>query len=114
MAARSCSNTQSSRSCQSLWNLLRIVIVLIHFRHSAYLLLIGVSASVYGYTFWRAAEQISAPLRRVSDTHVNCHATLTASLLNCETIKYFTGEPVICLRYDKALTEREAAWRSLM
>lgn len=91
-----------------------IVVVLIHFQHSAYLLLIGVSAVAYGYTFWRFAEQTTAPARRVSDTQVNCNATLTDSLLNYETIKYFAGEPRICTRFDKALIEREGAWRGLM
>jgi ABC-type transport system involved in Fe-S cluster assembly fused permease/ATPase subunit len=91
-----------------------IVIVLIHFGHSTYLLIIGISAIAYGYAFWRAAEGVTEPSRKVSADHVNSHATLTDSLLNYETIKYFDGEPEVCAQYDNALAKTESSWRSLL
>src|SRR5262249_7813180 len=91
-----------------------IIVVLIHFRHSAYLGILGVAALLYGYTFGRAAQQIAGPSRKVSDAHVEAQATLTDSLLNYETVKYFHAEPSICSRYDSKLSDKEQAWRRVL
>ena len=93
---------------------LAIIVVLIHFQRTPYLFLIGISAIAYGFTFWRVAERIVEPSQRVSEAHVNSHATMTDSLLNYETIKYFAGEPAICRRYDDTQIEKEGAWRGLL
>ena len=91
-----------------------IIAVLIHFKHSAYLGILGVAAVLYGYTFARAARQISEPSRNVSDAHVEAYATLTDSLLNCETVKYFHAEPSVCSRYDARLADQEKAWKRVL
>lgn len=91
-----------------------IIAVLIHFKHSAYLGILGVAAVLYGYTFGRAAQQIAEPSRKVSNAHVEAQATLTDSLLNYETVKYFHAEPSICSRYDDKLADRESAWRRVL
>jgi ATP-binding cassette subfamily B protein len=91
-----------------------IIAVLIHFKHSAYLGILGIAAVLYGYTFWRAAQQIAEPSRQVSNTHVEAQATLTDSLLNYETVKYFRAEPSICSRYDDKLADKEKAWRRVL
>jgi ATP-binding cassette subfamily B protein len=93
---------------------LTIVVVLVHLNHLPYLAIIGISTVVYGFAFWRSAEGVSEPSRIVSATHVNAHATLTDSLLNYETVKFFDGETVVCSRYDQALKERESAWGGLL
>ncbi len=91
-----------------------IILVLVHFKHSAYLAILGVAAVAYGYTFWKAAQQIAEPSRQVSNAHVEAHATLTDSLLNYETVKYFHAEPAICSRYDDKLVDKERAWRRVL
>jgi ABC-type transport system involved in Fe-S cluster assembly fused permease/ATPase subunit len=91
-----------------------IVAVLVHFEHSAYLGILGVSGLAYGWTFWRAAKQIAEPSRQVSTAHVEAHATLTDSLLNYETVKYFHAEPAICSRYDDKLVDRERAAKRVL
>ncbi len=93
---------------------LAIFVVLIHFQHSAYLAILGVAGLAYGYTFWVAAKQIAEPSRKVSTSHVEAHATLTDSLLNYETVKYFHAEPVICSRYDDKLVDKEQAWAKVL
>jgi ABC-type transport system involved in Fe-S cluster assembly fused permease/ATPase subunit len=91
-----------------------ITVVLMHFEHSAYLGILLVSAVAYGWTFWRAAKQIAPPSRAVSDAHVEAQATLTDSLLNYETVKYFHAERAICSKYDDKLDTREQAWRRVL
>ncbi|MEJ1961555.1 MAG: ABC transporter transmembrane domain-containing protein [Gammaproteobacteria bacterium] len=91
-----------------------IIVVLVHFKHAAYLSILGTAGIAYGYTFWRAAKQIAEPSRKVSDAHVEAQATLTDSLLNYETVKYFHAEPTICSRYDEKLIDKENAWRRVL
>jgi ABC-type transport system involved in Fe-S cluster assembly fused permease/ATPase subunit len=91
-----------------------IIFVLIHFKHATYLAILGVAAIAYGYTFWRAAENISAPSRAASDAYVDANATLTDSLLNYETVKYFHAEPKICAEYDEKLASQESTWRRVL
>jgi ABC-type transport system involved in Fe-S cluster assembly fused permease/ATPase subunit len=91
-----------------------IIIVLVHFEHSAYLIILGAAALLYGYAFARAAQQIADPSRKVSDAHVEAYSTLTDSLLNYETVKYFRAEPKICSRYDDRLADQEKAWRRVL
>src|SRR6185312_12588886 len=56
----------------------------------------------------------TGPSRSVSKAHVAANATLTDSLLNYETVKYFDGEGTICDSYDSKLKTTEAAWRRLL
>jgi ABC-type transport system involved in Fe-S cluster assembly fused permease/ATPase subunit len=91
-----------------------IIVVLMHFQHSAYLWILGSAAIAYGYAFWRAAEQIAEPSRKVADAQSDAHATLTDSLLNYETVKYFNAEQVVCGRYDEKLAMRESAWNRVL
>ncbi len=93
---------------------LAIVIVLLHLKHGTYLGIIALSGIAYGFTYWRAAEGVTEPSRAVSKAHVAANATLTDSLLNYETIKYFDGEEAICESYDAKLKITEAAWRGLL
>jgi len=91
-----------------------IIAVLVHFQHSAYLVILGISGAAYGYTFWRAAQQISEPSRKVSAAYVEANATLTDSLLNYETVKYFHAESTISSRYNGKLVEQEQANRRVL
>lgn len=87
-----------------------IALVLVHLQHKMYLAILGVASVAYVWVFDRGARAVQEPARLLSTTHINAHAVLTDSLLNCETVKYFDAEPVVCNRYDKALGDRESAW----
>lgn len=87
-----------------------IAVVLVHLQHKMYLVILGVASVAYVFVFERGAKSIQEPARMLSTTHINAHAVLTDSLLNCETVKYFDAEPVVCNRYDRALGDRESAY----
>jgi ATP-binding cassette subfamily B protein len=87
-----------------------IAFVLVHLEHKMYLAILGIASVAYTFVFSHAAKTIQDPAHRLTTTHINAHAVLTDSLLNCETVKYFDAEPVVCDRYDKALDERESAF----
>jgi ATP-binding cassette subfamily B protein len=87
-----------------------IAIVLVHLDHKAYLGILGVASLAYVVAFHRGAKSIQEPSRALSTAHIEAHAVLTDSLINCETVKYFDAEPVVCNRYDKALGLTESAW----
>ncbi len=91
-----------------------IIFVLVHFEHSAYLVILAVAAIAYGYTFWKAAQNIAEPSRNVSEAYVEANATLTDSLLNYETVKYFHAEPKICAQYDDRPATQESTWRRVL
>jgi ABC-type transport system involved in Fe-S cluster assembly fused permease/ATPase subunit len=90
---------------------LAVALVLIHLGYEIYLLILGLAAASYAITFYRGAARIQDPALTVSVAHIEAHAILTDSLLNYETVKYFDAEPVVCRRYDEALSRTESAWR---
>lgn len=87
-----------------------IAIVLIQLEHTAYLAILGVASVAYVWAFHHGAKSIQEPSKSLSTAHIEAHAVLTDSLLNCETVKYFDAEPVVCDRYDRALGLTESAW----
>jgi len=91
-----------------------IIAVLLHFGHVVYLGILGVTGLAYGYTFWLAARQVVEPSRKVSSVQVDAQATLTDSLLNYETVKYFHAERTVCARFDDRQQAKEDAWRSVL
>jgi ABC-type transport system involved in Fe-S cluster assembly fused permease/ATPase subunit len=93
---------------------LAIIVVLIHFKHTAYLGIFAVAAVAYGFTFWWGAQQVTAPSRAVADASIAAQSELTDCLLNYESVKYYNAEPLICSRYDDRLINRENTWRRLL
>jgi ABC-type transport system involved in Fe-S cluster assembly fused permease/ATPase subunit len=87
-----------------------IAFVLVHLQHKMYLVILGIASVAYVVVFVRGANSIQEPAGKLSTTHINAHAVLTDCLLNCETVKYFDAEPVVCKRYDTALGDRESAY----
>jgi ATP-binding cassette subfamily B protein len=88
--------------------------VLAHFQHLAYLGILVVSATAYYFVFQYGASRVSRPAREASSAHIDAHAVLTDGLLNFESIKYFTAEKVVSVRYASALAAAEVAWRQLL
>ena len=91
--------------------LLVVGVVLVHFGHAIYLVILAVSAVAYVLAFYQGAGAVRESAEGVSTSHIEAHAVLTDSLINHETVKYFDAEPVVCHRYDVALGRTESAWR---
>jgi ABC-type transport system involved in Fe-S cluster assembly fused permease/ATPase subunit len=64
----------------------------------------------YGVAFSRAAMSILAPAQAASAVHVEASAKLTDSLLNYETVKYFTAERLVQSEINTALVRTEEGW----
>lgn len=88
-----------------------VAMVLLHFDHQQYLSILGASAIGYLFVFRRGAMDIRTPAETASECHIEARGVLTDALVNCETVKYFDAELVVCNRYDAALERTEAAWR---
>lgn len=87
-----------------------IALVLVHLDHKLYLGILAIASVAYVWTFYHGAKSVQEPSRSLSKAHIEAHAVLTDSLINCETVKYFDAEPVVCDRYDNALSRTESAW----
>tara|TARA_R110002073_G_scaffold211794_5_gene372135 strand:+ start:701 stop:2572 length:1872 start_codon:yes stop_codon:yes gene_type:complete len=93
-----------------LIELLIISAVLTTFYHSAFPLILSVSVLAYLLAFSLGVARIAGPSRAVATAQVEAYATLTDSLLNYETAKYFTAESRYLRRYDTALSLTERQW----
>jgi ABC-type transport system involved in Fe-S cluster assembly fused permease/ATPase subunit len=87
-----------------------IVVVLSRLDHPAFLGLFSGAIVAYAVVFWYAAYTIVAVARAASDSQVNAVAVMTDSILNYETVKYFTAESVVQERVSRALTQTEDGW----
>jgi ATP-binding cassette subfamily B protein len=87
-----------------------IVIVLSRLDHPAFLGLFSGAMVAYAVVFWYAAYTIVAAARAASASQVNATAVMTDSILNYETVKYFTAESVVQERVSRALTQTEDGW----
>ena len=94
--------------------LLAIVLVLVHFGHPKYLVILGCAAAAYGFIFWYGAVSVVGPSREITNAHLDAQALMTDSLLNSEAIKHFSAESRIASQYDRAVGRRELAWRRLL
>jgi ABC-type transport system involved in Fe-S cluster assembly fused permease/ATPase subunit len=90
---------------------LTVAIVLIQFGHTQYFAILGVASVAYVVAFYHGAKAVKESSGTASKAHIEAHAVLTDTLLNHETVKYFDAEPVVCTRYDAALSRTESAWR---
>jgi ABC-type transport system involved in Fe-S cluster assembly fused permease/ATPase subunit len=87
-----------------------IVVVLSRLDHPAFLGLFSGAIVAYAMVFWYAAYTIVAAAHAASDSQVNAVAVMTDSILNYETVKYFTAESVVQERVSRALTQTEDGW----
>src|SRR5690606_30467023 len=88
-----------------------VALILVHYGHEQYMVIIAVAAVALVIAFHRGAVAMTASSEDVAQSHISAQAVLTDSLLNCETIKYCDAERVVCNRYDGALGQLETAWR---
>lgn len=88
-----------------------VATVLVHFEQEKYLALLAASAITYLLAFRSGAIKIRAPTETASESHIEARGLLNDTLVNCETVKYFDAESLVCNRYDAALGRTEVAWR---
>src|SRR5258708_10272003 len=87
-----------------------IVVVLSRLDPPAFLGLFSGAIVAYSIVFWSSAYTIMSAARAASDSQVNATAVMTDSILNYETVKYFTAESVVQERVSRALTQTEDGW----
>ena len=84
--------------------------VLAVFLSPGFIIILLLSVIGYGTVFAIGVAQITGPSREISSTQIEAYASLTDSILNSETIKYFTAENHINEHYDNRLATAESGW----
>ena len=87
-----------------------IVFVLSRLNQPAFLGLFAGAIVAYAVVFWYSAFTIMAAAKAASDSQINATAVMTDSILNYETVKYFTAESVVQERVSRVLTQTEDGW----
>jgi ABC-type transport system involved in Fe-S cluster assembly fused permease/ATPase subunit len=87
-----------------------VVLVLAGLARPVFLGIFCAAVACYGMVFAYGAARVSRAARAASAAHVAAHAAITDSVLNYETVKYFTAESVVQARVGEALSRTEAEW----
>jgi ABC-type transport system involved in Fe-S cluster assembly fused permease/ATPase subunit len=87
-----------------------IAVVLSRLDQPAFLGLFAGALVAYALVFWYSALTIMKAAHAASDSQVNATAVMTDSMLNYETVKYFTAESVVQDRVSRALIQTEDGW----
>lgn len=89
-----------------------VVISILLFNYGAtYSVITGVSVFAYGYFSLRATQWRTQFVREMNEADSSSNTRAIDSLLNFETVKYFTNEEFEARRYDEELQKWEAARR---
>jgi ABC-type transport system involved in Fe-S cluster assembly fused permease/ATPase subunit len=101
----------------SIYTLLPVIVqlgtvafVLVKIDQPIFLALFIVAIGCYGTAFAYGAMRITRTARGASSAQVEARAVMTDSILNYETVKYFTAEPIVRERLDSALGRTEFEW----
>jgi len=89
-----------------------ILIVLARLDHPTFLGIFCGALVSYSIAFSFAAITTTHSAERASSAHVDANAAMTDSLINYETVKYFTAEAVVQERISAALSRTETEWVS--
>lgn len=87
-----------------------IVFVLAELGRPVFLGLFCGALICYAVVFAYAAATVSESARTASAAQVAVHAAITDSILNYETVKYFTAEPLVQAKVGEALSRTETEW----
>jgi ABC-type transport system involved in Fe-S cluster assembly fused permease/ATPase subunit len=87
-----------------------IVVVLMRLAHPVFLGLFCGALVCYAAAFARAAKAVSRAAKTASAAHVAANAAMTDSILNYETVKYFTAESLVQEKVSQALARTEVEW----
>ena len=87
-----------------------IVLVLARLNQPVFLALFCGALVVYAAAFSFATIRISGAASAASSAHVSATATITDSILNYETVKYFAAESLVQDKVSRALSRTEKEW----
>jgi len=87
-----------------------IIVVLLSLKQPVFFALFTGALICYAIAFAVAATRVAQPARMASSSGVDASATMTDSILNYETVKYFAAEPVVQERVSRALLQTENDW----
>jgi ATP-binding cassette subfamily B protein len=87
-----------------------VLVILAHMAPPPFLVLFCGALIFYAGAFGYTATAVTASARTASAARVEAGAAITDSLLNYETVKYFTAESVVQERVSKALARTETEW----
>lgn len=87
-----------------------IVVVLIRLDQPMFFVFYAGAAVCYAVVFSIAVAKVSRTASAASTTGIAASAAITDSILNYETVKYFTAEQVVQERISRALTRTEREW----
>jgi ATP-binding cassette subfamily B protein len=87
-----------------------VTIVLVSLQQTTVLLLLMLAAVGYAGVYYHGVTRSNRNARDVSSGQIDARALMTDSILNYETVKYFTAEAIIRQRLDDALCRSERDW----
>lgn len=89
-----------------------IVIVLIRLGQPIFFAFYAGAALCYAIVFGVTVSKVTQTANAASATSIDATATMTDSILNYETVKYFTAERVVQDKVSRALMKTEREWVS--
>ncbi len=87
-----------------------VAVVLVGLEHGAFLGIFLLALLGYAVAFAIGVARLSEPARAASSAYIDANAVLTDSILNYETVKYFSAEALVRDRFDSALSRTESEW----
>lgn len=89
-----------------------IVVVLAQLDQPMFFAFYAGAAVCYGLVFGVTVSKVMRTASAASETSIDASATMTDSILNYETVKYFTAERVVQEKVSRALIKTEKQWVS--
>ncbi len=87
-----------------------VATVLVHLKQPIFLALFMVAVVLYAVTFGYGAVRITKAARAASDAQVEARGVMTDAIINFETVKFFTAEPVVREKVDAAQGAPNFQW----
>lgn len=87
-----------------------VSIVLMELEQPIFVVLFFFAIACYAAAFTYGATKITKAARGASSAQIEARAVMTDSILNYETVKLFTAEPMVRERLDVALGRTETEW----
>jgi ATP-binding cassette subfamily B protein len=95
-----------------LAELVTVIVVLIHLDQPVFFAFYAGASLCYAVVFSITVARVARTANAASATSIDASAMMTDSILNYETVKYFTAERVVEERVSRALVRTERQWVS--
>jgi ABC-type multidrug transport system fused ATPase/permease subunit len=86
------------------------LIVLLGLHEPVYLGFVAAAFACYALAFAYSGTTVSTAARQVSESQLEANAATTDALMNFETVKYMSAEPLVEARVKRALASVERGW----